>query len=95
MSSSSYCLLLLSALLLFSSFIENSHVEARYLFVPKRVYFTSPSAPVSNLVSKHGTSSGGAVQETSDQEALFYPGPRLAQYMNKRGPEIFIPLMEA
>ncbi|KAL5966299.1 hypothetical protein TSMEX_005960 [Taenia solium] len=75
--------------------LEENFIEARYLFVPKRVYFTSPSAPASNLVSKHGASSGGAVQETTDQEALFYPGPRLSQHMNKRGPEIFIPLMEA
>lgn len=95
MSSSSYYLLLLSTLLLLCSFTEHFHVEARYLFVPKRVHFTSPSASSSNLFSRHGVGSGGAIQETSDQEALFYPGLRLPQYMNKRGPEIFIPLMEA
>ncbi|KAL5106793.1 hypothetical protein TcWFU_004525 [Taenia crassiceps] len=95
MSSSSCCLLLLSALLLLSSFTEHSHIEARYLFVPKRVYFTSPSASALNLVNRHGAGSGGAVQGMSDQEDLLYPAPRLSQHMNKRGPEIFIPLMEA
>ncbi|KAH9278246.1 hypothetical protein ECG_09009 [Echinococcus granulosus] len=94
MSPSSYCLLLLSALLLLSSFSEYPNVEARYLVVPKRVYFTSPSASASDLGGRHGVESGKATQGTSDQEALFYPGPHLSQYLSKRGPEIFIPLME-
>ncbi|VDM17487.1 unnamed protein product [Hydatigera taeniaeformis] len=95
MSSSSCCLLLLFTLLLIASLTERSHVEARYLFVPKRVHFSPPSASAMNLVSRHGEGSSEAIEGTSDQEALLYPGPRLSQYINKRGPEIFIPLMEA
>ena len=76
-------LLLLSAFLLLSSLTEQ--IGARYILAPKKVY---PNSPV-NSISEHGADAGNA-----ENGFYFYPNSRLFHYLNKRGPEIFIPLME-
>ncbi|VDL59354.1 unnamed protein product [Hymenolepis diminuta] len=83
MSVPPHCLLILSALVLLSGIYEHSQVVARIVLLPKRLreheYFLDGNEEMERNRREGFTSS-----------SFYYP-----RTISKRGPELFIPYMEA
>lgn len=87
MSIPSYGMLILSTLLLLIGILEHSQIDARYLMVPKKF--------LANL-KLGGEHNNEEIGEVDQSKHVNFPSPDsvYSRFLNKRGPEVFIPFME-
>ncbi|VDO02107.1 unnamed protein product [Rodentolepis nana] len=84
MSMSAHCLLILFALLFLSGIFEHSQVGARIALLPRRLH-----------EGEEDFFDGGETSERKRRGTLILPYFHYPRSLAKRGPELFIPYMEA
>nr|CDS28751.1 conserved hypothetical protein [Hymenolepis microstoma] len=83
MSVSAHCLLILFALLFLSGIFDHSQVTARIALLPKR------------LREQEDFLDGSETMKSNRRGTLAFPYFHYPRSLVKRGPELFIPYMEA